>query len=192
VYVYRTLVNRKYIGEIVYKDQTYPGGQEAIVDRKTLDRAHRVIAENTRAMSDAMATLGEVLGRYQDALPYPSGTCGVVAADAFDSPSTLEAIWGRLVASYAIDAEATKDQAGKTFTAKAAEVLLEHVAEEQCQAFGSVGLGRDLRFEADDVLGQALHLEDRMLHLSVFPPMTDRPGGAQLGPGISPPSRRRR
>ena len=46
VYVYRTLTNRKYIGEIVYKDQIYPGEQEAIVDRKTWDRAHRVIAEN--------------------------------------------------------------------------------------------------------------------------------------------------
>ena len=157
-------------------------------------------AAPTRAMSDAMAALGEVLGRYHEALPYPSGTCGVVAAvcgrfvaaDAFDSPSTLEAVWGRLVASYAMDAKAAKDQAGKTFTAKAAEVLLEHVADQQCQAFNAVGLGHDLRFEAADLLGQGLQVEGHLLHLSVFPPMTDRPCGAQLGPGISPPSQRRR
>ena len=49
VYVYRTVTNRKYIGEIVYKGQTYPGEQEAIVDRKTWDRAQRVIAENSHA-----------------------------------------------------------------------------------------------------------------------------------------------
>jgi len=154
----------------------------------------------TRAMSDAMATLREALGRYHEALPYPSGTCGVVAAvcgrfvaaDAFDSPSTLEAIWARLVASYAVDAEAAKDQADKTFSAKAAEMLLEHVAEQQCQAFDAVGLGRDLRFEAEDVLGQSLHVEDRLLHLSVFPPMTDRPQDESSGPRISPPSQRRR
>jgi len=155
-------------------------------------------AAPTRAMSDAMATLGEALGRYQEALPYPSGTCGVVAAvcgrfvaaDAFDSPSTLEAIWARLVASYAMDAEATKDKGGKPFTAKAADVLLEHVADQQCQAFDAVGLGRDLRFEAKDVLGQALHVKDHLLHLSVFPPTIERPYGAHLGLRIRPPSQR--
>ncbi len=135
-------------------------------------------AAPTRAMSDAMATLGEVLGRHHESLPYPSDACGVVATvcgrfvatDAFDSPSTLEAVWGRLVASYAMDAEAARDKGGKPFTAKAAEVLLEHVAEQQCQGSKAVGLGRDLRFEAENVLGQALHVDDHLLHLSVFPP----------------------
>jgi len=157
-------------------------------------------AAPTRAMSDAMATLDEVLGRYQEALPYPSGTCGVVAAvcgrfvaaDAFDSPSTLEAVWGRLVASYAVDAEAAKDKGGKPFTAKAAEVLLERVADQQCQAFNAVGLGRELRFEAENVLGQALHMEDHMLHLSVFPPTNERLQQAHTRPRVSPPSRRGR
>ena len=158
-------------------------------------------AAPTRAISDAMATLGEVLERYHEALPYPSGACGVVAAvcgrfvamDAFDSPSTLDAIWGRLVASYAMDAEAAKDQAGKIFTVKAAEVLLEHVADQQCQAFDAVGLGRDLRFEAEDVLGQALCVENHMLHLSVFPPPpTDRSSGVRSGPRIISPSQRGR
>ena len=96
------------------------------------------------------------------------------------------------MASYAVDAEAAKDQAGKTFTAKAAEVLLEHVADQQCQAFDAVGRGRDLRFEAEDVLGQALQIEDHLLHLSVFPPMADRPQDENSGPRICPPSRRRR
>ncbi len=153
----------------------------------------------TRAMSDAMDTLAEVLGRYHEALPYPSGTCGVVAAvcgrfvaaDAFDSPSTLEAVWARLVASYAVDAEAAKDKANKTFTAKAASVLLEHVAEQQCQAFNAVGLGDDLRFDAEDVLGQILQVEDHLLHLSVFPPTSDGLHGAHIGPRIRPPSQRR-
>ena len=96
------------------------------------------------------------------------------------------------MASYAADAEAAKDQAGKTFTAKAAEVLLEHVADQQCQAFDAVGRGHDLRFEAEDVLGQALHVEDHLLHLSVFPPMTGRQHRATPGSRISPPSRRAR
>jgi len=157
-------------------------------------------AAPTRAMSDAMATLADALGKYNDALPYPSATCGVVAAvcgrflamDAFDSPSTLEAIWGRLVASYAMDAEAAPDKSKKSFTAKAASVLVEHVADRSCQAFNAVGLGDDLRFEATDILGQGLLADRQILHLSVFPPTVDKPGVHNRAPGISPPSRRRR
>ncbi|MFW6106974.1 MAG: ARPP-1 family domain-containing protein, partial [bacterium] len=156
-------------------------------------------AAPTRAMSDAMATLADVLGRYHEALPYPSAACGVVAAvcgrfvalDAFDSPSTLEAIWGRLVASYAMDAEAAKDHAPKTFTAKAAGVLLEHVAEQQCQAFDAVGLGHDLRFEATDVLGQGLQADERLVHLSVFPPTIDHGTESHSDLPIQPPSARK-
>jgi len=154
----------------------------------------------TRAMSDVMATLGEVLGRYQAALPYPSGACGVVAAvcgrfvaaDAFDSPSTFQAIWPRLVASYAVDAEVARDRSGRPFTAKAAEVLLEHVASQQCQAFDAVGLGRDLRFEAADALGQGLEVENHLLHLSIFPQAQDELHHQCRGPHTHPPSKRRR
>lgn len=154
----------------------------------------------TRAMSDAIATLAGVLGRYHDALPYPSAACGVVAAvcgrfvamDVFDSPSTLEAIWGRLIASYAMDAEAAPHNTQKAFTAKAAGVLVEHVAEQACQAFNAVGLGDDLRFEATDVLGQALRVDGHLLHLSVFPPSSKQRDARTPGPDISPPSRRGR
>ncbi len=49
VYVYRVLTNRKYLGEIVYKGQHYPGEHDAIVDRKTWDQVQRIIAENGHA-----------------------------------------------------------------------------------------------------------------------------------------------
>jgi len=90
-----------------------------------------------------------------------------------------------------MDAEAGKDQAPKTFTAKAAEVLLEHVAKYNCQAFDAVGIGRDLRFQAEDLLGQGLRVEQHLLHISVFPPATDRSRGALFGHHVQPPSRRR-
>lgn len=160
----------------------------------------RAAQSPTRAMSDAIATLADVLGRYHEALPYPSATCGVVAAvcgrfvamDAFDSPSTLEAVWGRLVASYAMDAEAAKGTAEKPFTAKVAEVLVEHVADQSCQAFSSVALGEDLRFEAADLLGQGLQVERHLLHLSVFPPTSKQPDIQNPGSRIRPPSQRRK
>jgi hypothetical protein len=159
----------------------------------------RAAQSPTRAMSDAMATLADVLGRYHEALPYPSATCGVVAAvcgrfvamDAFDSPSTLETIWGRLVASYAMDAEASPEKSDKTFSARAAAVLVEHAADQECQAFASVGLGNDLRFQADDVLGQALEAQGHLLHMSVFPHNGNHRRPSNIRPAIQPPSYRR-
>ncbi len=159
------------------------------------------ISSPTRAMSDSMEKLADVLENYHEALPYLAGTCGIVAAvcgsfialDAFDSPSTLEAIWQRLVASYAIDAQAAKEKTEKTFTSKAAEVLLEHVAKQNCQSFDTVGLGHDLRFEASNIQGQALETENHLLHLSVFPSTgKDRVRETQQYSRINPPSRRRR
>jgi len=156
-------------------------------------------AAPTRAMCDAMVTRGEAVERYQEALPYPSGACGVVAAiggrfvamDVFDSPTTLAVIWHRLVASYAMDAESAVDAPNKPFSAKAVEVLLEHVAEQQCQAYAAVGLGHDLRFDAPNLLGQGLEVGKHLLHMSVFPPAEQRQHG-HMGPRIQPPSARNR
>ncbi|MFO7902803.1 MAG: ARPP-1 family domain-containing protein [Planctomycetota bacterium] len=161
-----------------------------------LDACHA--AAPTRAMADAVATRQEDLEQYHEALSYPEGACGVVAAvsgrfvalDAFDSPATLEVIWPRLVASYAMDAESAQDSPGQPFSEKAAEMLLEHVAARTCDTFDAVALGRDLRFNAPDLLGQGLEVDNHLLHMSVFPPPDQNHG--PRGPRIQPPSARNR
>jgi hypothetical protein len=154
----------------------------------------------SRAMSDAVAARGESLVRYRSALPYPVAACGVIAAicgrfvamDAFDSPSTLRAIWDRLVASYAMDAEVTRDQAEKPYSATAAKFLLEKMAEQHCEAFSAVGSGADLRFETEVLTGQALLSGHLLLHLSAFPAEPGPSRGDRSNSRIGPPSRRRR
>ena len=47
MHIYRTLHNRTYLGEVMHKDQTYPGEHERIVSKSAWDRAHAVIADNT-------------------------------------------------------------------------------------------------------------------------------------------------
>ncbi|MHB9038503.1 MAG: recombinase zinc beta ribbon domain-containing protein [Armatimonadota bacterium] len=42
------LHNRTYLGEVIHKDNTYPGEHESIISKSVWDRAHAVIAENTR------------------------------------------------------------------------------------------------------------------------------------------------
>jgi site-specific DNA recombinase len=51
VYVYRVVTNRKYLGEVVHKGQSYPGEHEAILNRRLWDDAQRIMAENYHARS---------------------------------------------------------------------------------------------------------------------------------------------
>ena len=153
----------------------------------------------TMAMRDVVEHRRDVLDTYVEALPYPDGACGVVvaingvfvAADIFDRPDTLGRIWPRLVTGYAMDAIGRDKDKPATFSAKGAGMLLEHVGEIECIPCPSVGVGKDWRFEAEDVIGQALVVDDVCVHLSVFP--NDGAGRRDsTGPRILPPSRRRR
>jgi len=49
VYVYRVVTNRKYLGEVVHKGQSYPGEHEAILDRRLWDEAQRIMVDNCHA-----------------------------------------------------------------------------------------------------------------------------------------------
>jgi site-specific DNA recombinase len=46
VYIHWTLTNHRYLGEVMHLGQAYPGEHEAIVDRRTWDRAHAILGEN--------------------------------------------------------------------------------------------------------------------------------------------------
>jgi len=131
----------------------------------------------TMAMRDVVEHRRDSLDQYVDALSYPDGVCGVVAAiggafvamDVFDRPETLGRIWRRLITGYAIDAIGRRKHAEGTFSAGAAEVLLEHVGQIECTPCPSVGAGTDWRFEAPDIVGQALIADQVCVHLCAFP-----------------------
>jgi DNA invertase Pin-like site-specific DNA recombinase len=46
--LYRILNNRVYIGEAVYKGDSYPGEHDAIIGRETWDRVHTILQESPR------------------------------------------------------------------------------------------------------------------------------------------------
>ena len=131
----------------------------------------------TMAMHDAVEQRRESIDSYIKALKYPKESRGViaaingrfVAADVFDKAATLKRVWPRLITGYALDALGRKGKKGRAFTAKGATALLEHLGEIECRPCPSVGMGKDWRFEAEDVLGQALIVEKTSVHLSVFP-----------------------
>jgi hypothetical protein len=157
----------------------------------------------TMAMSDAVRQRAQAFEPYVNALGYPQGARGVIAAvngkfaaaDVFDSPETLERIWSRLITGYAMDAVALKStekpKTARSLTAHGARMLLEHVGEIGCDVCPSVGLGKDWRFEAKDVVGQGLVARKACVHLSIFP--NDDSNQDDRRPSrIVPPSRRRR
>ncbi|MBF0190257.1 MAG: recombinase family protein [Magnetococcales bacterium] len=45
-YIYRILSNRLYLGEITLRQESFPGEQEAIIDRATWDKAHLALSAN--------------------------------------------------------------------------------------------------------------------------------------------------
>jgi len=156
----------------------------------------------TMAMSDAVRQRREAFEPYVNALGYPRGARGVIAAvngrfaaaDIFDRPETLECIWPRLITGYAMDAVACKSPdpgaASRSLTARGAMALLEHVGEIGCDVCPSVGMGKDWRFEAKDVVGQSLVVGRACVHLSAFP-NDDLHKDNQRPSRIVPPSRRR-
>lgn len=156
----------------------------------------------THALHDVVEQRRPLFDAYVNALPYPLGACGVVVAidgrfaalDLFDKPSTLEALWPRLVTGYAVDAAATaKNAAAKaSLSAKGAAALLEHIGEIKCTQHPGVGVGQEWRFEAADLLGHALVAEEVCVHLGAFPNEPEDDGRGARGPRILPPSRRRR
>ncbi|KZY45021.1 resolvase, partial [Roseovarius sp. HI0049] len=46
--LYRMLNNRHYLGEIVHKDESYPGLHEAIIQQDLWDKVHTILAESPR------------------------------------------------------------------------------------------------------------------------------------------------
>lgn len=154
----------------------------------------------THAMRDAYEHRAVDFDCYVKALPYPEGASGVMAAvggqfaamDVLGRPDVFASIWNRLVTGYAADAVCQKSTESKPFSEKQAASIVEKLAESKVSEFKSAGLGNELRFESDAVVGKTLLLEDILVHLSMFPSQQPQANAENAGGHIMPPSFRRR
>ncbi len=173
--------------------------QAAVWDEVAENLAAADVPSPTMALHDMLEHRQASIASYVQALRCPPGARGVVVAiagrfaalDAFDQPGTLERVWPRLIAGYAMDAMVQDQGKSGQFTARGAAALLEHIGQIHCLPCPTVGVGQDWRFEAEDVVGQALVIDDVCVHLCAFPNRQAVRERAD-GPAISPPSRRRR
>jgi hypothetical protein len=92
----------------------------------------------------------------------------IVGLDLFDRHSTLTAVLPKLVRSYAIDAMEAERGHGQGATQSYAEAFLEQLAEAEIETYEAVGLGSDLRFTSRTLIGGALAVDSRLVHLAAF------------------------
>ncbi len=185
----------------------YESDQAGVWDEVEADLREMGATSRTKAMRDAIRHRQEDLDAFCDALPYPDGARGVfvavgdrfAAVDLFDRAATLEKVWPRLVTGYAMDALGRRDRIEPAFQPKGPKAILERLGQVACEAYPSPGLGEDWRFEAEDLAGHALIVEQACVTLSAFPNDADAPADDSRGERIGddgsrfqPPSRRRR
>lgn len=94
----------------------------------------------------------------------------LVGMDAFGNSATFSRVFKNLLESYALDAVDRFEReidvgAGK----KSASDVLAAASAAKAKSRPSVGLGMDLRFESEKLVGFALEHESRVVHICLFP-----------------------
>ncbi len=95
----------------------------------------------------------------------------IVGLDGFGKPRSFFRILKKLLESYALDAidrEGREETRSHSFGIGDLERFLGIPARSPWESRPSVGLGTDLRLDAEGLSGQALACEDRVLHAAVF------------------------
>jgi hypothetical protein len=114
------------------------------------------------------------LGAYQESFAYVPGALGLIVAlngrvaggDLFDQPETAQALWQKLVRSYALDA--LVEEPGEPVTREQAERVLELALDARYEVYPSLALGQDVRFEGKGVVGGGLVYEEAPVHVNLF------------------------
>ena len=156
-------------------------------------------SSHTAAMCDAYDQHRDDLASRRADLRCPPDAVGVIALingafaalDLFDSPSTVQQFWPRLVTGYAVDATMRVDQQPTSTppTADAADIL-RRLGRVDCTVCDGVDLGEDWRFESADLVGSALVIKNSPVHLSAFPNDTGYERAMNHQGRIAPPSQR--
>ena len=119
------------------------------------------------------------LGGTVEAVCVPEGCSGVAfvlggrvaGVDLFDKPATLSKLLPKLVKAYAIDALEEPEQAQPT-DRDTVETWLRSSKDAPSERFDSPGLGDDIRIEGNERVGACLVVEDRAVHMELFPDET--------------------
>ncbi|MCZ6794586.1 MAG: hypothetical protein O7J95_13335, partial [Planctomycetota bacterium] len=115
------------------------------------------------------------LDELSERIPLPEECCGVVFAcrdrvlgvDVFDKPETLRKLWPKVIRSYAVDALEER-QDTPTVSRERVREWLAKAREAKTETYESPGVGEDVRFQSDDVVGGSLVVEKEPVHVGIF------------------------
>jgi ARG and Rhodanese-Phosphatase-superfamily-associated Protein domain len=134
----------------------------------------------TSAMGQIFVEHATTLEEYVAGFPPVEGQCGAVFAigeriagvDLFDRPDSWRKLVPKLVRSYAVDALdyglGVEVEPPSAPGPRLVSTFLAAVAGASCRTTGAVGMGEDVRLSANGIVGAALVVDDRVVHLSGF------------------------
>jgi hypothetical protein len=111
----------------------------------------------------------------------------IVCEDLFDRPSTMEALWERLIPSYAVEAMAKGGDGG--VTAADVETFLRGARDAMITEHPTIRRGTDLRITGEGLVGAALEVDGAIVHLAMF--RTEGRGHGRKPLGIATMAERR-
>jgi hypothetical protein len=129
----------------------------------------------TASLTDAFVSAEEKLKEHCQRLVLPEGAAGVlvgrhnriIGMDLFDSPATLETLWGRLSDAYFFDA--LRDPAAAPETPAAdAQRFVERLRSAAKPRIPALALGDELEIAGEGLVGAALLYDGRICHLAAF------------------------
>jgi hypothetical protein len=104
----------------------------------------------------------------------------VVGMDAFGRPETFSKVFTKLVQSYALDAiDWIEGKKADELSGEDVVNFKKGIFSCKMETHDSVGLGTDCRLESDKLMGFALALDGKVLHMSIFARLAGAQGRSQ-------------
>lgn len=131
----------------------------------------------TRAMADIYEDHRSGIDNYIDALKPVEGQVGAIFAingqvrglELFNCATTMHKLYPKLIRSWALDAikEQGEDYQTQIDTAELGRFIAA-IGEADTSSHPAIGLGEDIRLDADDLTGGALIVNEHVIHLCAF------------------------
>lgn len=133
-------------------------------------------SSRTQAMKDVYTAKSEELDKYLHAfesMPNQHGCLVFVngklmGLDVISKEDIYKQVHPQLIKSYAMESILGKKEPSEGVTKAMGQKFFEKVKESKEKQFDGVGLGKDYRYEIEDVFGSALIFNNRVIHLAFF------------------------
>jgi hypothetical protein len=164
------------VSRSIRESGTRHSDQQAVWDAVDAKTTLFQAAAPTGAMSDVYDHVAGDVRDYRVAFQVVPRQVGAVFAidgrpvglELFDASETFGSTLGRLVESYALDAIERPRKASPVPDGASAEAFLARAAAARAEVAKAVGEGEDVRLEAPGLVGEALVVDGRVVHLSVL------------------------